>query len=449
MVLSMAPLRERGGNSASRRRELAGALTRARKKRCAIVSRWHCGNPHYPLLQHAARRFHKCKSSAKVPSPNFSQLLLTAALLFATAAFADTAKPAQIATHATADVMTSDGPYVHYLPGKRGLEVSWVCKGKTVKQVIANATDAVIKPACGFPKPITIRDVSPTLPVPVKFTAKNLIALSDVHGQFDTMVKLLQANGIIDRDMKWAFGEGHMVMVGDMFDRGPKVTEVLWLLYQLEAEAAAAGGAVHVVLGNHETMVFYDDLRYIHPKYAAVAKQLNDTYTGLFSEQTVLGRWLRSKPMLLQVNDILFVHGGLSPEFAALNMTAQETNEAFRTTLGLPRDTIRATQPAALLYGARGPIWYRGYFNEPKIDTASLDKLLSQYAVKRIVVGHTTMSGVFSHYDGRVISVDTAIQKGVGGELFFWSEGQLARGTFQGARLPVPEYVKGASTDAH
>ena len=59
------------------------------------------------------------------------------------------------------------------------------------------------------------------------------------------------------------------------------------------------------------------------------------------------------------------------------------------------------------------------------------------------------MSGVFSHYDGRVISVDTAIQKGVGGELFIWNEGQLARGTFQAVRLPVPEYVKGADVAAH
>ncbi len=313
------------------------------------------------------------QSSPYVPSTKLPLLLVAAALVFSTATFADTAKPTRSTTQATADIATSDGPYASYRAGKPGLDVSWVCKGKTVKQAIANAAGAVIKPACGFPKQITIRDASPTLPVAVKFTARKLVALSDVHGQFDTMVKLLQANGIIDDDMKWSFGDGHMVMVGDMLDRGPQVTEVLWLLYALEAEAAAAGGALHVLLGNHETMVFYDDLRYIHPKYAAVAKQLNDTYPGLFSEQTVLGRWLRSKPMLLQVNDMLFVHGGLSPEFAALNMTAQETNEAFRTTLGLPRDAIRAAQPAALLYGARGPIWYRGYFNDPKIDSTNLD----------------------------------------------------------------------------
>ncbi|MCY7389558.1 MAG: metallophosphoesterase, partial [Burkholderiales bacterium] len=308
---------------------------------------------------------------------------------------------------------------------------------------------AVLNPECGFPMSINVRDESPAFPVAAKFTAKNLVALSDIHGQFDTMVRMLRANGVIDREMRWAFGEGHMVVVGDMFDRGPNVTEVLWLLYQLEAEARAAGGAVHVILGNHEAMVLYDDLRYVNSKYAAVSGKLKDTYPGLYGEQTVLGRWLRTKPMLLQVNDMLFVHGGLSAEYVALKLSVQETNEAFRASLGLPRATVRATPLPAFLYGPRGPIWYRGYFVEPKIEATELDKLLAQYDVKRIVVGHTTMSGVFSHYNGRVISVDSNIQKGLSGELFIWQAGKLARGSILGQQMPLTEYVKGAAAVAH
>ncbi len=342
------------------------------------------------------------------------------------------------------DAAIDDGPYASYDTDKGGLTVMWICKGKTVQRSFPKPAGTIVKPECGFEKPITIRDESPVFPVPVKFTARKLAALSDVHGQFDTMVKLLHANGIIDRELKWSFGDGHLVMIGDMFDRGPRVTEVLWLLYQLDAEARAAGGALHVVLGNHETMVLYDDLRYVNTKYAAVAKKLGGTYPALFGEQTVLGRWLRTKPMLIQVNDMLFVHGGLSPDYAALKLTMQETNEAFRATLGQPRTAIRATPLPALLYGTNGPIWYRGYFREPQLDSAALDKLLAQYGVKQIVVGHTTFSGVFSHYDGRVISVDTAIQKGMGGELFIWNMGRLARGSMKGDHLPIPVYVKSA-----
>ena len=59
------------------------------------------------------------------------------------------------------------------------------------------------------------------------------------------------------------------------------------------------------------------------------------------------------------------------------------------------------------------------------------------------------MSGVFSHYDGRMISVDTNIQKGVSGELFMWQEGKLTRGSIQGEQMPLTEYVKASETGAH
>jgi diadenosine tetraphosphatase ApaH/serine/threonine PP2A family protein phosphatase len=344
------------------------------------------------------------------------------------------------ASDVAADATLDDGPYVSFQAGGNALSVTWVCKGKTVRKVIAKAAGAVIAPVCGYAKPITIRDDKPSFPVPVTFMAKNGVALSDVHGQFDVMVDLLKRHGVIDRDLKWSFGDGHMVMIGDMFDRGPKVTEVLWFLYGLEVEARAAGGAVHVLLGNHETMVLYDDLRYINPKYAAVGKMLEASHSQLFNEQTVLGRWLRSKPLLIQVNDMLFVHGGLNPEYTALMLSLQETNEAFRESLGRARATLRDTPLASFLYGSRGPLWYRGYFREPKIDSASLDALLKQYGVGRMVVGHTTLKGVFSHFGGRVINTDADMQKGKAGELLFWSDRTLTRGTFDGERLPLNEY---------
>ena len=59
------------------------------------------------------------------------------------------------------------------------------------------------------------------------------------------MLRLMRANGVIDREMKWAFGEGHVVVVGDMFDRGPNVTDVLWLLYQPMRPFAHRGGTHH------------------------------------------------------------------------------------------------------------------------------------------------------------------------------------------------------------
>ena len=331
-----------------------------------------------------------------------------------------------------------DGPYARYVG--QGLEVKWLCDGKVVRKEYPLALNARLEPVCGFPQAITVRENSVAFPAAVNFQAKKLAAISDIHGQFGNMKKLLQAHGIIDRNLSWSFGEGHLVIAGDVFDRGEQVTEALWLLYELDAQAKAAGGAVHMLLGNHEAMVMAKDLRYVNPKYLATAQLLGLSYPEIFDNQSVLGRWLRSKPVIVQVNDSLFMHAGLHPDYANLKMSFSEVNEHFRRSLGLAKSEIKQEDTLAFLYGKLGPIWYRGYFNAPLLDVSELDKLLAQMQVSRIVVGHTTMSGVLSHYKGKVISIDGDIKSGKAGEILLIENGILSRGTLDGQRLPIPEF---------
>ncbi len=103
---------------------------------------------------------------------------------------------------------------------------------------------------------------------PTKFKAERstykkvskIAALSDLHGQYDLSIKILRKNKIIDKGLNWTYGDGHLVIVGDVFDRGDKVTELLWFIYNLEGKAEKQGGKVHYLLGNHEFMIFENDL---------------------------------------------------------------------------------------------------------------------------------------------------------------------------------------------
>ena len=97
------------------------------------------------------------------------------------------------------------------------------------------------------------------------------------------------------------------------------------------------------------------------------------------------------------------------------------------------------------MYGKLGPIWYRGYFNAPLLEASELDKVLAQMHVSRIVVGHTTMSGVLSHYQGKVISIDGDLKGGKAGEVMLIENGILSRGTLNGDRLPIHEFSGRAS----
>src|SRR4051812_43943596 len=81
-----------------------------------------------------------------------------------------------------------------------------------------------------------------------------VVAIGDIHGAGDALVRILQKAGLIDGDRHWSGGTATLVQTGDYLDRGPAVRPVLDLLMQLETEARAAGGRAEILLGNHEVM---------------------------------------------------------------------------------------------------------------------------------------------------------------------------------------------------
>lgn len=82
-----------------------------------------------------------------------------------------------------------------------------------------------------------------------------VFVISDPHGNLDCFVSILQAGKVIDKTYSWIFGRNRLVIIGDVFDRGKDVLPIFWLIYKLEQEAREAGGAVTLLLGNHEEMV--------------------------------------------------------------------------------------------------------------------------------------------------------------------------------------------------
>ena len=144
--------------------------------------------------------------------------------------------------------------------------------------------------------------------------ARRTLVLSDPHGRLDLFVELLKKEKVIDKELRWRYGRGHLVVLGDVFDRGEGVTQILWLLYKLEDEAARAGGRVSYMLGNHETMVLAGDLRYVCPKYLDVASSFGMTVPQLYGPDTELGRWLSTRNTVERIGDYLLVHAGLGPQ---------------------------------------------------------------------------------------------------------------------------------------
>ncbi len=306
-----------------------------------------------------------------------------------------------------------DGPYVHY-KGDR-VFVNYIMESNGTKSVKTDSVPLKQKDNLSLTvmtdipgKSFQVRLKKELQNEKAEFPkAKNMVVLSDIEGNFDALRKLLQATKVTDENFNWTFGDGKLVLIGDFFDRGLHVTEVLWFIYYLEEKAKAAGGYVHFVLGNHEIMNLSGDLRYVQQKYLDNAKLLNEKYVTLYDENSELGRWLRTKNIFEKIGDVMFMHGGISAYVSRMGLSITGINKLARPYYG--DSTFKAGhQKSDIILSDWGPFWYRGYYvkNDPVIPL-QIDSTLSQFGANHIVTGHTIVSDTISvWYNGRLLNTD-------------------------------------------
>jgi hypothetical protein len=183
------------------------------------------------------------------------------------------------------------------------------------------------------------------------------VALGDLHGSYDKLARLLKGTGLVDAELRWSAGADHLVVAGDFLDRGVGDRAVMDLLLRLGRESRAAGGRVHVLLGNHEVMNLLRDTRKVNPlsyrdfaddettrerraawaawiRAGSATRGLADlgpdfhnrfprgffARQRLFSAEGYYGRWLLSLPAIVKIDGVVYLHGGLTEEVAELGI---------------------------------------------------------------------------------------------------------------------------------
>ena len=206
-----------------------------------------------------------------------------------------------------------------------------------------------------------------------------VVAIGDVHGDFDDFCLILKRVGLIDENLHWAGNHAILVQMGDLLDRGPKERQALDLMRSLEDEAAKVGGQAVTLLGNHEMMNLMGDLRYATPELyasfstpdsearrksayqefvkwqknnAPLLKATRDPMFDVtesqwlanhplgfieqreaFAPDAAYGNWVRKRPAVTKIGRILFAHGGIAPEIATMKI--DEINERIRGEMNL------------------------------------------------------------------------------------------------------------------
>jgi hypothetical protein len=275
------------------------------------------------------------------------------------------------------------------------------------------------------------------------------LAISDLEGNYNNALRFLQNNNVLDEDGHWDWGNGHLVLIGDLVDRGSMVTELMWMIRRLEREAETAGGRVHYVLGNHEAMVMAGDLRYIVDKYRFVTHRMGLSYDRLYAPDTEIGRWWRTKNGIMKIGDMLFVHAGYSPMLDQYGLDIDSLNQRIRAALP-PTFASDGSNPAADPVGhIHGPLWYRGYFEQHGAEWGGqatpeqIRKMLTRHHANHIVIGHTVVDEV-GPIDpaGQVIGIDVKWASSKAGEGLLVEDGKLWRLNIRAEREEILSGVK-------
>jgi hypothetical protein len=236
---------------------------------------------------------------------------------------------------------------------------------------------------------------------------EKILAISDIESNYRIFRDFLKINKVIDENLNWIFGKGHLVLNGDFIDRSYFTTQVLWFIYKLEQDAEMSGGKVHYILGNHEIMNIQGDNRYSKNKYKNIASILQLKQYQLYDTTLHIGKWIKTKNIIEKIGDILFVHGGLSPDYVKENIDLSEINKMAREnyqTAYFPKQN-QLIMEKIILSSKTSPYWYRGYY-EDDLPQYEIDQILNYYNCSQIVVGHTIQKEVSRAYNGKVIGID-------------------------------------------
>jgi len=177
--------------------------------------------------------------------------------------------------------------------------------------------------------------------------ADSIFAVSDIEGNFNTLVNLLQQNNVINDQLDWIFGSGHFVLIGDIFDRGNHVTEMLWFLYHLEDQARESNG---------------------------------------------------------------FVHAGLSPTILQSGYNLEDINRLAHASLGKAKtgytETDQLIQGKAGPFWYRGYFDVNIESSGPRATQTDVDSILDHFGGSLVIVGHTHVTQPELRYQGKVCAIN-------------------------------------------
>ncbi len=255
-----------------------------------------------------------------------------------------------------------------------------------------------------------------------------IIAIGDVHGDFEALYMALLKAHVINLKGKWIGKNTYVVQLGDLLDKGGRGEEInsdsesvneelliLQFLNDLNTQAKREGGRVLCILGNHELMnIINQDFRYVTHKGMKMNYK-NQNRAELLKPGGLIAKQLACQAYaILKIGDWVFVHAGL------LSKHIRQYGEKFFVDMNkLVKKILREgdlnDDDKELLQGSDSIFWTRNYTNNKNIceDVETTFNIL-KLNNGGIVVGHTVQDKINSTCSDRIWFADTGMSEAFG-----------------------------------
>jgi hypothetical protein len=260
-------------------------------------------------------------------------------------------------------------------------------------------------------------------------TPARIVAIGDLHADIGVTRRAFRLAGATNANDEWIGRNLTIVQLGDIIGRSDDERQVLDFIFAIRRKAEAAGGKVHVLIGNHEVMGGRLDNQAVgrnpFPGYVGIpGLNLNDPRLRfLLPNERARGaalmpgghyaKQLAEFPAVLRIGGTVFAHGGVVPRWARYGI--DKINEEIRQWL-----MGRAPEPASTLGVDDGDsvVWTRQFSSAvDEFDCAELDESLRLLGAKRMIVAHTVHPRITPRCDGKVWAVDVGMSRAYGGNV--------------------------------
>lgn len=251
-----------------------------------------------------------------------------------------------------------------------------------------------------------------------------LYVAADIHGHRDEFRQVLRDAGLVDSTGRWSAGNARLWLLGDYVDRGPDGIGVIDDVRKLTDEAAAAGGHIGALLGNHEvqllaahrfgdtTVAGWKQEGGFHGGWARFGGR-EDDLRRLTPDHIA---WMTGLPALALVDDHLLIHSDTA-RYLEFGSTVEEVNTAVSDIL----DSSDASLWLEFCYRMSA----RGAFRDAESAHADdpVSVMLRTLGGDVLVHGHSTLTKYFDvapadvrdvlrYADDRVVAIDGGVYEG-------------------------------------